>query len=115
MATQRYLLSLADHALLFDDAVVRDGLAGHAQSRFDGPGRVTGNASQRYPRLTGLGDNEMGIKWLPFSMSKRKFRLTVFLLSRESEIGYCSWGAETPKQRSWLVLAVAPGSEHESH
>jgi len=37
------------------------------------------------------------------------------LMSRESEIGYCSWGAETPKQRSWLVLEVAPGSEHDSH
>ena len=62
MATQRYVLSLADRAQLFDDAVVRDGLADHEQSRLDGPGRITGNASQRYPRLTGLGDNEMGVK-----------------------------------------------------
>jgi len=49
----------------------------------------------------------MGVKWLPFSMSKEIPVNSFLFMSRESEIGYCSWVVEPPKLRSWLVLEVA--------
>jgi len=46
----------------------------------------------------------MGVKWLPFSDVKKEIPVNGFsLMSRDPEIGYCSWGRKPRKQRSWLV------------
>jgi hypothetical protein len=49
----------------------------------------------------------MGVEWLPFSMSKRKFRLTVSLYESGIRDRILFLGGGNPKLRSWLVLEVA--------